>query len=149
MFRFRRVHSHTQFIVTAITKNIKLKTTILSPNGDLDIKTNNSIMNHATNNNSISSKNFCLPRLAFHLSARKQNSNQEAPLTKAEREIKKILSQVSRDTVVGQQILAGLSGDNTRFRILLSEFKDQVKDAEKHLTSVIGKRAVDLLKTIS
>lgn len=99
--------------------------------------------------NTHDSSNYLVPRLAFHLSARKQNSNQEAQLTKAEREVKKILSQVSRDTVVGQQIVAGLSGDNTRFRILLSEFKDQLRDAEKHLTSVIGKRAVDLLKTIS
>jgi ATP-dependent protease HslVU (ClpYQ) peptidase subunit len=101
-------------------------------------------MNHATNTN-----NRVIPRLAFHLSAREQNGNSQAPLSKEESEIKKILSKVSRDTVVGQQILAGLSGDNTRFRILLSEFKDQLRDAEKHLQSIIGERAIELLKTIS
>lgn len=109
--------------------------------------TKNKIMNHATNN-SISSKSFCLPRLAFHISARGQNS--EAPLTKAEERLHKILSQTRGETLIAISIRARISGGSIRsFREMIVELKDQLNDCGKtRMIEVIGSDAVDLLEVL-
>jgi hypothetical protein len=62
----------------------------------------------------------------------------------------KILSQTDHDTAIGYSIREGLSGRNVGgFKKLITELKDQARDARKELVKAIGEEAVSLVESLS
>lgn len=88
---------------------------------------------------------YLLPRYRFHLSAKQK----ENPLTKNERRLVKILKTVPAQTIIGHCIhntLAGAAAADVRQ--LISELKDQLRDAPENTSAFLGREAVELLQQL-
>lgn len=89
---------------------------------------------------------YCIPRLSFHLVSRTKG---EAPLTKEEKQLRKILSKANSKTGFGSSIKVALdSRSNSKFRQLITELKDQLRDAPKELQRAISEEGIELLKQL-
>lgn len=89
-----------------------------------------------------------IPRLAFHLAARGQEQSSQAPLTKAEAHLHKVLQKAGRgETPIGAAVKLGTSTDNKTFRKLVCELKDQLRDgAGNVLENIIGREGIEALR---
>lgn len=90
---------------------------------------------------------YCIPRLRLHLASGAEKK--EAPLSKTEKQLQILLSKVSNATILGECInIAIAKGTKTHLRKIISELKDQLRDVPDVLESVIGKKAIELLKKL-
>lgn len=71
-------------------------------------------------------------------------------LSKKEKRLYKILSEITTETIIGLSIHKRLSNrDLGSFRNMIKELNDQRIDAKKALIRAIGAEAVDLIERIS
>lgn len=90
---------------------------------------------------------FYIPRLAFHLASRKRN--EEKALSAQEKQLRKILSKTNKQTGFGAYVHVALTKrGNADFRALLSELKDQLRDAPGGLKKILGEEGFCLLEQI-
>lgn len=90
---------------------------------------------------------YCIPRLRLHLATR--SGNQEAPLSKTEKQIGKVLSKTDSKTIFGKYIhIALCKKTSAALRGIISELKDQLRDAPNALKDVIGEEGIQLLEQL-
>lgn len=78
-----------------------------------------------------------------------QPKQKEKPLTKNERRFVKILKAVSERTIIGHCIHNTLNGAGpSDVRQLISELKDQLRDAPETTTKVLGEDEITLLNSL-